>query len=119
VLGFHHKNSLNKQNFNWFNFSLLDFTRTLANLFDFFLLLHRFIFGINTNFSIVSSTARPIAISLNFIDPHLVNSTRLRYLISAEAGISVNLGHPQGRALKSTLNFLGRIPSLSLIGILL
>jgi hypothetical protein len=26
------------------------------------------------------------------------------------AGISVNLGHPQGRALKSTLNFLGRIP---------
>jgi hypothetical protein len=26
-----------------------------------------------------------------------------------EAGISVNLGHPQGRALKSTLNFLGRI----------
>jgi hypothetical protein len=34
-----------------------------------------------------------------------------------EAGISVNLGHPQGRDLKSTLNFLGRIPCLSLIGI--
>jgi hypothetical protein len=34
-----------------------------------------------------------------------------------EAGISVNLGHPQGFALKSTLNFLGRIPCLSLIGI--
>jgi hypothetical protein len=34
-----------------------------------------------------------------------------------EAGISVNLGHPQGRAIKSTLNFLGRIPCLSLIGI--
>jgi hypothetical protein len=33
------------------------------------------------------------------------------------AGISVNLGHPQGRALKSTLNFLDRIPCLSLIGI--
>jgi hypothetical protein len=36
---------------------------------------------------------------------------------STEAGISVNLGHPQGRALRSTLNFLGRIPCLSLIGI--
>jgi hypothetical protein len=33
------------------------------------------------------------------------------------AGISVNLGHPQGRALKLTLNFLSRIPCLSLIGI--
>jgi hypothetical protein len=35
-----------------------------------------------------------------------------RILGSTEAGISVNLGHPQGRALKSTLNFLGRIPCL-------
>jgi hypothetical protein len=35
----------------------------------------------------------------------------------SEAGISVNLGHPQGCALKLTLNFLGRIPCLSLIGI--
>jgi hypothetical protein len=35
----------------------------------------------------------------------------------SEAGISVNLGHPQGRFLKWTLNFLGKIPCLSLIGI--
>jgi hypothetical protein len=39
------------------------------------------------------------------------------YQSRSVAGISVNLGHPQGRALKSTLNFLGRIPCLSLIGI--
>jgi hypothetical protein len=33
------------------------------------------------------------------------------------AGILGDLGHPQGRALKSKLNFLGRFPCLSLIGI--
>jgi hypothetical protein len=47
-------------------------------------------------------------------EPHHVDATLAPTL---EAGISVNLGHPQGRALKSTLNFLGRIPYLSLIGI--
>jgi hypothetical protein len=50
---------------------------------------------------------------------HFISSLlcKFKLLAEAEAGISVNLGHPQGRALKSTLNFLGRIPCLSLIGI--
>jgi hypothetical protein len=45
-------------------------------------------------------------------------SGRILFLTAAPvAGILVDLGHPQGRALKSTLNFLGRFPCLSLIGI--
>jgi hypothetical protein len=40
---------------------------------------------------------------------------RHHVMVGTEAGISVNLGRPQGQALKSTLNFLGRIPCFSLI----
>jgi hypothetical protein len=48
----------------------------------------------------------------------IAKSNKSKILICCpEAGISVNLGHPQGRALKWTLNFLGRLPCLSLIGI--
>jgi hypothetical protein len=64
---------------------------------------------------------------MNNIVLHSINYSTLSSLVSgsqsteagmkSEAGISVNLGHPQGRALKSKLNFLGRIPCLSLIGI--
>jgi hypothetical protein len=60
-------------------------------------------------------------LQLQFINGRSTVSVRiLRHRnpkFTPEAGISINLGHPQGRALKSTLNFLGRIPCLSLIGI--